>query len=140
MSELPEVRRADCGHGFLPIDTPPAARVQNGQHEQPVYLCDDCRAGLSAPGVEHKDIRPARPAAIPVEAKVASSPPAAKQNGEAYELGRQAARDRRSEEDCPYADRRTKEAREWLRGFRFVADAQIASKPAEKQTEAPRKG
>jgi hypothetical protein len=59
VNELPEVRRADCGHGFLLIDVPPAARAQNGQHEQPVYLCEDCRARLQAPKVERKVVEPA---------------------------------------------------------------------------------
>jgi hypothetical protein len=58
--QLPEVRRADCGHGFLPINTAPAARVQNGIHEQPVYLCEDCRARLQVPKVERKVVEPAR--------------------------------------------------------------------------------
>ena len=71
-NELPEVRPASCGHGFLPIDVPPAARVQNGMHEQPVYLCEDCRGRLNtrkvetkpAPPIQTKEIRPG----VPLEA------------------------------------------------------------------------
>lgn len=144
MSELPEVRRADCGHGFLPLDVPPAAVIQNGQHQQPVYLCEDCRRRLSTPQVERKDVRPERPAPPKVETRDAAPAPAAvaptMEDGEAYELGRQAARDQRPEDDCPYADRRTKDAREWLRGHRELADERQRAKATEKRSEAPRKG
>jgi hypothetical protein len=58
VSDLPEVRRGDCGH-FLLIDVPPVARQQNGQHEQPVYLCEPCRQALARPKVERKDVPPA---------------------------------------------------------------------------------
>jgi ribosome modulation factor len=107
VTELPEVRRADCGHGFLPIDTPPAARQQNGQHEQPVYLCEDCRARLGERKVETKDVRPAATVSAP----------------DPYLAGRVAAGMSLTEEACPYPDRRVKDAKEWLRGFREAQEA-----------------
>ena len=61
MSDLPEVRPTSCGHGFVLVDVPPAARVQNGNHLQDVYLCEDCRSRLHRPKVETKDIRPDEP-------------------------------------------------------------------------------
>ena len=106
MSELPEVRRADCGHGFLPVDTPPAARHQNGMHEQPVYLCDDCRSRLLA-------------AAVPqVEFKDASAEPATRVVPDPYAEGRRDFHTGVPEDECPYTDKRTKEAKAWLAGWR----------------------
>jgi hypothetical protein len=51
VSELPAVRRADCGH-YIPATAEPVAT--DAVHGQPVYLCDDCRGRLSARRVETK--------------------------------------------------------------------------------------
>ena len=120
MSELPELRRADCGH-FIPADEPPAGRHRNGVHDQDVYLCDGCRERLNARKVETKVVEPghAEPLRdgdqVRMETKVvvADSPRA---------LGAKVAREGGTEGDCPFVDRRTRDAKEWLRGFREARD------------------
>ena len=43
--ELPKLRRADCGHGYLRMDTP-ASGVDSMRGEH-VYLCAVCRGALN---------------------------------------------------------------------------------------------
>lgn len=124
MSDLPEVRLASCGHGFLPLDVPPAAVMQNGMHQVQVYLCDDCRQRLNARKVETKP----GPAVVrkmqyelPRNPELeADEPPPMDLASDLspYAKGAKVARDGGAEEDCPFSDRRTKDAKEWLRGFR----------------------
>jgi len=117
VSELPELRRADCGH-FIPADAPPAGRHRNGVHDQDVYLCDDCRSRLCARKVETKpgpavEAKAVVPPAVPDAPASDLSP---------YAKGAKVARDGGTEENCPYSDRRTRDAKEWLRGFREAND------------------
>lgn len=127
MSELPEVRRADCGHGVLLVDTPPAARIQNGIHEQPVYLCEDCRARFNARKVETKPapVIETKSVESSLEPFVDQDMESLRSNLSAYAEGAKAARASKTEDDCPY-DRRTKDGKEWLRGYR---EAESDGKP-----------
>jgi len=122
------LRRADCGH-YIPEDVPPA-----GEHHgsgQPIYLCDPCRdaaRGHQRARVETKVVEPDRTEVTlkhrvdyaatdagiervgdPLDEAVLLSP---------HARGIAAARDGVPEEACPYADKRTRDAKEWLRGFR----------------------
>ena len=101
------LRRAHCDH-WIPEDVAPVG-VPVGS-EQPVYLCAQCeqlaRSHLK-PKVEVKRVTPEEFAA-----RVFQS---------AYERGRSAATDGIPEDDVPFADRRTKDAKEWLRGHRDQA-------------------
>ena len=43
--DLPKLRRADCGHGYLPMDTQ-ASGVDHVRGDD-VYLCAVCRGALN---------------------------------------------------------------------------------------------
>lgn len=98
------LRRADCGH-YIPADLAPAG-VHVG-NEEPVYLCNECaeRARGHVARVEKKAVELAQPVPLAIEA-------------EAYELGRTAGAYGLPEDSNPYPDRRTKDAKEWVRGYR----------------------
>jgi hypothetical protein len=46
-ADLPKLRRADCGHGYLPVDAKPSG-VDHVKGED-VFLCAVCRAALNRP-------------------------------------------------------------------------------------------
>lgn len=112
-----ELRRCmgPCG-GWLAADTPPVGTYTNdGVHSpQPVYLCASC-AGIARGQqrrVETKEVRP--PEVIPL---VAAEPDFTRMTL-AQAQGAEAAVAGKTEDDCPYPDKRTKDHKEWLRGFR----------------------
>lgn len=48
-----KLRRADCGHWIL-ADTPPTGTEDRGSSEYPVWLCAECKRGLTE--FERKDV------------------------------------------------------------------------------------
>ena len=50
--KLRALRRADCGHGYLPANAKPSGR----DHElgNALFLCEVCRAALKRPKIERK--------------------------------------------------------------------------------------
>lgn len=130
------LRRADCGHyidfGVLPTG------LDHGS-KKPVYLCGPCANVARGSKLEMKAVVPvggskvvetSRPTVIrDGEGKVIFSSPTTEVDLEKYpefraftdtppaERGRIAAIAGDDENDNPYPDKRTKEAKEWLRGF-----------------------
>lgn len=122
MSELPEVRRADCGHGFLLMDVPPAAVMENGQHPRLVYLCEDCRASLHRPAIERKDVRLAgrHPGEIMLQGE---SVDWADRGGQAARAGEQ----RTLPEELRGKHPRSAEPRAWFAGYDEAKAAEVPS-------------
>jgi ribosome modulation factor len=101
------VRRADCGH-LVSADCEPNITIADPTHgDREGYACDACLAQARAPRVETKDVRLAKPAA---------------EETDPYRLGRIAGAAGQPDDSCPYPDRRTKDAKEWLRGHREAAE------------------
>ena len=90
------VRIGACGH-VVAEDAPAVVLIDPVHGDREGYICEDCRSRAVAPRVETKDVQPGQ--------RVVDDP---------YELGRLAS----SEDECPYPDRRTKEAKAWLAGWR----------------------